>query len=340
MINEWWGNEPEQRFWMETIKRDDPFGEALEAPYTKKGGTGGYYSLLADARVGDVVLHWLTKRDGRPSRFAGWSQVSGVAYEVDTVFNDGTPTRGRQVPLGGFTSFRHDITQADLQSRIAEIRVVHNQVTRRAAGSAYFPFALDKNGGIRAIEGAYLTKFPIELFDVFPELAEARRSVSPGTSPTPTEPRTDRRQTLEAGYIADAQVRRAIEMQAVAQATAHYKSQGYKVEDVGASRSYDLHLTRLGADDERHVEVKGSTGAADEVELTIGEVKHAQDFQPTDLFVVGGIEWVRTEEGVSTRAGDARLIENWAPSSDSLRAVRFRHTVPEATKVEGIGTDV
>lgn len=41
----------------------------------------------------------------------------------------------------------------------------------------------------------------------------------------------------------------------------------------------------------REVEASGLP----EVELTIGEVKHAHDFQPTDLFVVGGIEWERTK---------------------------------------------
>lgn len=46
------------------------------------------------------------------------------------------------------------------------------------------------------------------------------------------------------------------------------------------------------------------------------------------------------QKGVNTRAGDARLVADWTPAPDSLRAVRFRHTVPGATKLEGIGTDV
>lgn len=51
--------------------------------------------------------------------------------------------------------------------------------------------------------------------------------------------RAERRLAREAGYIADAAVRKAIETRAVSVATVHYEGLGYKVEDVGLLRSYD-----------------------------------------------------------------------------------------------------
>lgn len=346
MINAWWADEPGQRFWMETLRRPD-YGDAIRAPHTKQNGTAWpYYELVKYVRDGDIILHWDTNRRNKPSAFVGWSVVDGAPYETDNIaYNDGTSAHGTEALVRDYTSFDEPLGLDSLnrKRRLARIKSVRDRLEERIDGLYYFPFDIRKDNTIRARQGAYLTRFPVELFEALPELASARTGVvkrRSSTSRTERSPETriDRRQAREAGYISDAQVRRAVEMQAVAQATAHYKSRGYRVKDVGASRPYDLHLTRFG-DEERHVEVKGSTGAANEVELTIGEVEHAHDFQPTDLFVVGGIEWERTEEGVSTRAGDARLIENWTPSSDSLRAVRFRHTVPAATKLEAIRID-
>lgn len=54
------------------------------------------------------------------------------------------------------------------------------------------------------------------------------------------------------------------------QATAYLIAEGYSVEDVSAKKPYDLHGYRN--DGEIRVEVKGSSGSATTVELTIGEV--------------------------------------------------------------------
>lgn len=51
----------------------------------------------------------------------------------------------------------------------------------------------------------------------------------------------------------------------------HYHDQGYELTEVG--KPYDLRALKDG--DELHVEVKGSSQPADDVELTINEVRHA-----------------------------------------------------------------
>ncbi|MGW8792677.1 protein NO VEIN domain-containing protein [Streptomyces althioticus] len=82
--------------------------------------------------------------------------------------------------------------------------------------------------------------------------------------------------TPGAGYISNPKKRKAIEEHAEQLATAHYEGQGWTVEKLG--KPYDLHCTR--GTDERHVEVKGTTGAATSVELT-NEVLHAPGTRTT-----------------------------------------------------------
>ena len=73
-----------------------------------------------------------------------------------------------------------------------------------------------------------------------------------------------------------------------------------EIEELG--KPYDLRVVIGGS--ERHVEVKGSVGhGLESVQLTQGEVDHARNYQPTDLFVVDGISAARDASGsvVTTR---------------------------------------
>lgn len=336
-INEWWLTDPAERYWMETIRRDD-FGDGIRAPFAKRNGVSTpYWELVNHVRDGDVVLHWTTARDGKPSRFVGWSIVDGEPYEVDNlVYNDNTPASGREALLRDYTEFSTSVTFQDLNERLPAIRSVQDVLEIGRDGSVYFPFAFLSNGTLRPKQGGYLTKFPSALFGVLPELAvaqihsSAERGVDGKGSDTSSTARSDRRQAVEAGYVSDPKVRRAIEMQAVRQAIQHYESLGYECKDVGASRPFDLLL--FGSGDlasERHVEVKGSTGQANAVELTHGEVNHAREFQPTDLFVVSGITWLRQGSDVVTCPGHARVFSEWAPRDEDLLPIRFRHAVPD-----------
>ncbi|MFI7440570.1 protein NO VEIN domain-containing protein [Nonomuraea indica] len=134
------------------------------------------------------------------------------------------------------------------------------------------------------------------------------------------------RRARDAGYIADAEVRRAIEQQAVRQAVDLYHQEGYEVDDVGLIKPYDLHATR--GDEVVHVEVKGSSQTADSVELTINEVEHAYA-AVTDLVVVDAIAYTRLDDGtVQTRDGRVRRWSSWSPAEADLSATRFRYCLP------------
>ncbi|MET8157809.1 DUF3883 domain-containing protein [Sphaerisporangium sp. NPDC005289] len=102
-------------------------------------------------------------------------------------------------------------------------------------------------------------------------------------------------------------------------------SLGYYVDDVGARRSYDLHAVREAT--VLHIEVKGSTGVANFVELTANEIDHARAY-PTNLVVVDQI--TRIDDGGEVpdpEGGRLRIWEGWQPASDDLHPTRFNYRI-------------
>jgi hypothetical protein len=142
----------------------------------------------------------------------------------------------------------------------------------------------------------------------------------PGTSPDRTIRRARRRR--EQRFL------RAVELHAMAVATSWYTAQGYEVVDVGAVRPWDLEATR--GNERRRVEVKGSAGLRDAVDLTVGEVRNAGEWMPTDLFVVDSIEVTEVNGVIHTNAGRCRRWAEWSPSPESLQALTFSHVLASA----------
>ncbi|MFI7453782.1 protein NO VEIN domain-containing protein [Nonomuraea sp. NPDC049714] len=128
-----------------------------------------------------------------------------------------------------------------------------------------------------------------------------------------------------AGYQADPLVRRAVEQYAVHCAAACYPD--HTVMDVGAIASYDLRAFK--GNEELHIEVKGSIGTVDNVELTVAEVAHARTIR-TDLVVVDQINYERKADGsIHTYGGRLRRWTDWQPADQALQPTRYRYTLPE-----------
>ena len=124
--------------------------------------------------------------------------------------------------------------------------------------------------------------------------------------------------------LADTALRIAIESHAVRHANAYYRDQGYHVAEVG--KPYDLRAVKDG--EELHVEVKGSTMSAEDIELTINEVHHAQEIR-TELYVVDQIRWEAQADGtISTTEGRVRHWPDWQPAAADLRVTRYRYQLP------------
>ena len=100
-----------------------------------------------------------------------------------------------------------------------------------------------------------------------------------------------------------------------------------KPVDTSGNRPYDWLFLRDGVELLR-VEVKGTTGAADSVTVTAGEVESAR-FAPTALFVQFNIETRQLDDGEwDADGGESRVIDLWMPLDDDLEPLTYRYRLP------------
>ncbi len=202
----------------------------------------------------------------------------------------------------------------------------------------YFPFYRYGPGELRVQQG-YLVKFPVELFEVIAGIDSALGAVG---SSVIVEDRAGRRQVARREVrgparrsaqgaltrVQDPELRAAIENHAVDTAIEFYRAAG-ATDVVRLGKPYDIKL-RID-DSELHVEVKGSSMLIDTVELTINEVRHAGDHQPTDLVVVDDIDWQRVPAGIETSGGRFRRWSGWMPSAEDLAPTRYAYRLPHGS---------
>ena len=132
---------------------------------------------------------------------------------------------------------------------------------------------------------------------------------------------------LGQGFGLTAVERKAVELRAVELAISHYKSLGYtKIEDVGATESYDLKVeSDVGI---LFVEVKGTTSPGETVILTRNEVAlHQREYPSNALFIVTHI---KLEKGDEPRAlgGIPRVISPWKIHDEALSPLGYEYRVP------------
>lgn len=113
-----------------------------------------------------------------------------------------------------------------------------------------------------------------------------------------------------------------IEKYSVRMASDFYKAQGWAVDDVGASLSYDLHLER--GEEVIHVEVKGTTSPGEQVVVTRKEVEHQRDVYPLNaLVVVHGIVLDRSGETPTASGGELVETAPWDIVGDDLKVISY-----------------
>lgn len=128
------------------------------------------------------------------------------------------------------------------------------------------------------------------------------------------------------GFRLSTEERKAIEVRAVDVAGGYLEDLGYKVKDVGATDSYDLHATRRR--EQLRVEVKGTVGDGSEVILTRNEVTLHRAYHPnTMLAVVSRIElhW----SPLIASGGTLRTIHPWSPEQNLLVPLAYSYQVPQ-----------
>jgi hypothetical protein len=326
-IHNWWSDDPAEIYWMEITDRDD-LGADLRAPKADITGNESWsYVLTSHVQPGDRVFHWHKSQENEPALVA-WSEAVGPLETIEMSWQArgtrgrarGVPTIGEawRMPLANKTDLATPITRSLINARYAEILAAMEEVAATVGKPIYTPFQNYGGRELRAQQG-YLTKFPAALVNLLFELPPEGVVVTPRVA----SPRA----TTGQGYMSDALKRTALERHAVDLAIAFYWDAGAtEIEELG--KPFDLRVTLDG--NERHVEVKGSTGVGIEsVQLTQGEVDHAANWRPTDLFVVESIICLRGAGGaIRTSGGVVRHWTDWQPKAGSLRPTHLRYTLP------------
>lgn len=338
-LNAWWDGDPAQRYWLEITDRDD-VGADLRAPkVADNSSTKWSYDLCSLVEVGDRVLHYMKRAPGQPS-IVGWSECTGPAFTVPDYSWQARGTAGRArgvptvgpgwvVPLGGMKKFTSPTTRSRLNSLRPEVLALRKELEAKVDGSTYFPFYDYGGREIRTQQG-YLVKWPVELFELLPELKPAMVGLTPDLDDEVSEDARPPKARVPKGKVSRAQdpvLRAALERRSLDVARDYYKSKGATEHDIKElGKPYDLIVQLDGA--ERHVEVKGSSQEIATVELTRNEVKHSGSCPTCDLIVVDKIEWSRVGQDVSTSGGRLRIWTSWKPEATSLEPTKYAYNLP------------
>jgi hypothetical protein len=147
-----------------------------------------------------------------------------------------------------------------------------------------------------------------------PEVADAVAAVDEAIEP---RRKFGRRLTAEQN--------RAIEQRAVAVVRQHFEDDlGYETEDVGDTRSYDIHATKDGQ--VVKVEVKGTTTDGSEVTLTANEVDlHQKDYPNNAFAIVRRIVLDKSAKPPVATGGELLLEIPWQLEAERLKPIAFRY---------------
>src|SRR5713101_549161 len=175
VMNRWWIGEPDEICWMETTDREQRGTDLNCPPSDEAGRNHSGYALVKEVMAGDVVFHYHVER----SAIVNWSRVVGTFGQGDVVWPP-TPGGGRRVyegqgylhPLDGPYELSDPVALEDLRVKEDLIRELREALAKaNARRPIYFPFALSVGAAPRAIQ--YMTKLPVGLIEIFPQLREA-----------------------------------------------------------------------------------------------------------------------------------------------------------------------
>lgn len=328
---EWWGDDPRERYWMEITDRSD-LGADLHAPQRDDGGNEYWsYTLVRHVLPGDIIFHWWKIPNEEPA-LVGWSRAVGDVHEDRIVWTShGSYGRVRPsdqpepswlMPLQDFTELPAPIRLADLRTIERPLLEIRDQLELAHGSPLYFPFVFSETRPLRPAQ-EYLVKFPRALVEAIGSLQGFETDETPPTMGASQGSRVPG----PAGWVQDPVLRRAIERHAVDWTLAHFGSIGYNVEHVGDRLAYDVLAVR--ADEELHIEVKGTTTECVAVELTSGEVDQAEAHDDSVLVVVDQILVWRSDDGTPTTSGGrVRVWHGWTPEQEHLTTTRYRYTLP------------
>ena len=184
---QWWGNDPRECAWLETTDRAQ-LGVDLAAPQRSDNGRELHGStLITLPHKGDVIFHYQEAAQA----IVAYSIATGVVWDEEIVWAaQGTVAREADLQPRTRPGWRHgligpypltpSVSLEDLRSHDAEIADARTSLAQQHLGRPlYFPFALSEKRPLRPTK-SYLSKFPVALAALFPELRLALEAVAQG----------------------------------------------------------------------------------------------------------------------------------------------------------------
>lgn len=335
----WWESSLEEKFWVESTDRTD-LGKNLLAPISAHAGQ----KLVSFVEDGDVVFHYYqpTKSIVAFSVAKGFPKIDEIRWP-DRKTSKLSPAY--KIDLMNYTELDEPITLKDIQDKQSAIRGIKSALDKKYDGkSIYFPFQIPKEKVIQPAQGAYLSKMPRALVDLFPsavqqldqdiapEIAHIKSPLKaklstykPSTSKPPVE--------SSYGIQTDEKKKKATELRGMVLATKYLEKLGYSVEDVSSQKRLGYDLRAVNGEEIVGVEVKASILSRIEVAVTSAEVEYAQiageEFRSL-LYVVDQIICTKDGAEYKTSGGRERFWWDWNPDLDSLSPIDYRFTLPTA----------
>jgi extracellular elastinolytic metalloproteinase len=168
--NPWWISDPEQRYWMEIRQPYEGMGTDLRCPAGPKWSN----ELVSYIQPGDRILHWKTGETDLQPAMVGWSEATGPAAQKREQYEPDEPEiLVWKVPLGGLRRFPRPVTSASLLPLLDQLMDLKDQLETEHGKPIYFPWKRYRGSEIYAQQG-YCVKFPVELFDLIPDIGSAR----------------------------------------------------------------------------------------------------------------------------------------------------------------------
>jgi predicted RNA-binding protein with PUA-like domain len=178
-VTRWWDGDDCEHYWLEATDRSD-IGTDLRAPLTDSAGRENWrYTLLRDAKPGDLVFHY----DGKANAITSVSTVAGAAFDRPIVWaargsyareRGATPVElpGYAMPLSDHRPLATPLTldtlraqKPQLEAMVAALRHAHGRQP------FYFPFELSARP-VRPMQG-YAFKLPAAFVRHFGLIAQA-----------------------------------------------------------------------------------------------------------------------------------------------------------------------
>jgi hypothetical protein len=128
------------------------------------------------------------------------------------------------------------------------------------------------------------------------------------------------------GFGLNAKEKKVIENYSVSKAVEHLFKLGYEeIEDVGDRESFDL--IAKSSSKVLSVEVKGSTGLANNVILTRNEVAFQKRAYPNNALIIVSNIVLDRDGSLKASGGDVRFISPWKVQEDSLTPISYDYKV-------------